>query len=129
MKRQDNTAVKVLLVDDEPNILIALEFLIKQLGYQVFTATNGDEALVAMQQHRPDVAVLDVMMPRMSGFDVAKKIRADESFDHSKIVFLTALGTQEDRFEGYGSGAEIYVTKPFNNEDLVNTIQELVEYG
>lgn len=129
MKRQDNAAVKVLLVDDEPNILIALEFLIKQLGYQVFTATNGDEALVAMQQHRPDVAVLDVMMPRMSGFDVAKKIRADESFDHSKIVFLTALGTQEDRFEGYGSGAEIYVTKPFNNEDLVNTIQELVEYG
>lgn len=129
MKRQDNAAVKVLLVDDEPNILIALEFLIKQLGYQVFTATNGDEALVAMQQHRPDVAVLDVMMPRMSGFDVAKKIRADESFDHSKIVLLTALGTQEDRFEGYGSGAEIYVTKPFNNEDLVNTIQELVEYG
>jgi len=129
MKRQDNAAVKVLLVDDEPNILIALEFLIKQLGYQVFTATNGDEALVAMQQHQPDVAVLDVMMPRMSGFDVAKKIRADESFDHTKIVFLTALGTQEDRFEGYGSGAEIYVTKPFNNEDLVNTIQELVEYG
>ena len=129
MKRQDNAAVKVLLVDDEPNILIALEFLIKQLGYQVFTATNGDEALVAMQQHQPNVAVLDVMMPRMSGFDVAKKIRADESFDHTKIVFLTALGTQEDRFEGYGSGAEIYVTKPFNNEDLVNTIQELVEYG
>lgn len=129
MNRQNNVAVKVLLVDDEPSILVALDFLVKQLGYQVFTATNGDEALEAMQKYQPNVAVLDVMMPRMSGFDVAKKIRANEDFDQTKIIFLTALGTQADRFEGYGSGAEIYVTKPFNNEDLVNTIKELVEYG
>lgn len=120
---------KVLLVDDEPHILVALEFLVQQQGYTVFKATNGAEALQAMQQHHPEVVVLDVMMPGMDGFEVARHIRQSEDFDQTRIIFLTAKGTQRDRFKGYESGGEIYITKPFDNEDLIHTINEVVEFG
>lgn len=126
MNRQ---SIKILLVDDEPNILIPLEFLVQQQGYQVIKATNGLEALAAVETHHPDIMVLDVMMPGMDGFEVARKIRENEDFDDLRIIFLTAKGTQQDRFAGYDSGGEIYITKPFDNEDLINTINELAEWG
>lgn len=126
---QENEIVRILLVDDEPNILTALEFLIQKEGYEVHKSINGEDALAMVEKYKPKVVVLDVMMPRMNGYDVAKRIRSNANFDQTQIIFLTARGTQDDRFEGYGSGAEIYLTKPFDNEELVNTIKELVEFG
>lgn len=120
---------KVLLVDDEPNILVALEFLVMQQGYDVITANDGEEGLELSIQHEPDIVVLDVMMPGMNGFEVARRIRELSALDHVRIIFLTAKGAQADRFEGYDSGGEVYITKPFDNEHLVNTINEVYEFG
>lgn len=120
---------KILLVDDEPNILIALEFLVRQEGYQVFKAHTGEEALRIITTHHPQIVVLDVMMPGMDGFEVARRIRSDETYEDTQIIFLTAKGTQEDRFRGYASGGEVYVTKPFDNKELINVINEAVEFG
>ena len=125
----DKTNTKVLLVDDEPNILIALEFLVKKEGYQAFKAENGEQALKAMASHQPHIVLLDVMMPEMDGFEVARSIRSNPEYDNTRIIFLTAKGTQEDRFKGYATGGEVYITKPFDNDDLINTINEVVEFG
>ena len=125
----DKTDTKVLLVDDEPNILLALEFLMKKEGYQVFKAENGEQALQAMANQNPNIVILDVMMPGMDGFEVARRIRTNSDYDNTHIVFLTAKGTQNDRFKGYATGGEIYLTKPFDNEELINTINEVVEFG
>lgn len=120
---------RILLVDDEPNILVALEFLVKKEGYQVYKAENGEQALKAMASSQPHIVILDVMMPGMDGFEVAHKIRTDSRYDDTRIIFLTAKGTQEDRFRGYATGGEIYITKPFDNDELINTINEVIEFG
>lgn len=125
----DKASTTVLLVDDEPNILVALEYLVKQAGYRVVKAQNGEQALSAMAEHRPAIVVLDVMMPGMDGFETARRIRSDEANEEVRIIFLTAKGTQEDRFRGYSNGGEVYLTKPFDNEELINTINEVVEFG
>lgn len=119
---------KVLIVDDEPNILIALEFLIRQEGYEVQKAKDGQQALQILNDFRPNVTILDVMMPRMDGFELAKRIRNQEELAETAIVFLTAKGTQEDRFTGYANGAEVYLTKPFDNQELIDTINELISH-
>ncbi|MEM0994150.1 MAG: response regulator [Bacteroidota bacterium] len=120
---------KVLLVDDEPNILVPLEFLMKQQGYQVEKAQNGIAALDKMKKDVPNIVILDVMMPGMTGFEVAKQIRAQPKFEDTRIVFLTAKGTPEDKMNGYSNGGEIYITKPFDNSDLVTKVNELIEFG
>jgi DNA-binding response OmpR family regulator len=125
----DKNQTKVLLVDDEPNILVALEFLVQKEGYQVFKAENGEQALHLMAAERPHIAVLDVMMPGMDGFELARRIRQDERFDHTTIIFLTAKNAPHDRAEGYDSGAEIYIAKPFDNDRLLLAINEAVEFG
>lgn len=126
---EDKTQTKVLLVDDEPNILVALEFLLKNEGYQVRKSLNGIEALKAMEQYIPNILVLDVMMPGMDGFEVAQKVRALPQYNNTRIIFLTAKGTQADRFKGYSNGAEVYLTKPFDNDEFISTINEVVEFG
>ena len=120
---------KILIVDDEPNILIALEFLLQKEGYKVFKASNGDEALESVDTHRPQIIVLDVMMPGIDGYEVAKTIRSKPENEEIRIVFLTAKGTTADKFTGYANGGEVYLTKPFDNEELVNVINEVVEFG
>lgn len=125
----DKKTVKVLLVDDEPGILAALDFLVRNEGYQVFTASNGEQALALAQEHLPRLIVLDVMMPGLDGFQTALRIRANPQLEDCRIIFLTAKGAAQDRRQGYDSGAEIYVTKPFDNEQLVNAINEMIEYG
>lgn len=122
-------STKVLLVDDEPHILVAIEFLLQKEGYQVSKAQDGEKALEAMQQLHPNIVLLDVMMPGIDGFEVAKRIRAMPKFEHTRILFLTAKGTQNDRFQGYATGGEVYITKPFDNAELINTINEVVEFG
>lgn len=123
------SATKILLVDDEPNILIALEFLFEQEGYIVEKAFDGIQALEKLVSFSPSIIVLDVMMPGLDGFEVARRIRMMEGFDEVRIVFLTAKGTTQDKRKGYGSGGEVYITKPFDNDELLRTVNEVVEYG
>ena len=122
MTTKKQPTAKILLVDDEPNILIALEFLMNQQGYTVETAKDGQTALKIMESFVPDVVLLDVMMPGMDGFEVAKKIRENSDLEKTQIIFLTAKGTKEDRQKGYKSGGEIYLIKPFNNEELIEAV-------
>lgn len=119
----------VLIVDDEPNILVALDFLLQKEGYEVLKASNGVEALEIIEKSPPVIVVLDVMMPEMDGFEVARRIRSNEDNQDIRIIFLTAKGTDADRFEGYDKGGEVYLTKPFDNEEFITTVNEVIEYG
>ena len=120
---------RVLLVDDEPNILTAVEFILKQQGLEIDKAMNGERALRKMDIFKPDIIILDVMMPGMSGFEVAKVIRSNPAYEDVRIIFLTAKGTMEDKMNGYANGGEIYLTKPFENSELISIINEVVEFG
>ena len=116
----------VLIADDEPNILISLEFLMKREGWQVSVARDGNEALAAIQDHRPDLVLLDVMMPGKTGYEVCAAVRADETLAGVKILMLTAKGRDTDVAQGLGVGADAYMTKPFSTRDLVAKIRELL---
>ena len=119
----------VLLVDDEPNIIIPVEFLIRQQGFQVTKVYNGLDALKAIANQCPDIIILDVMMPEMDGFEVARRIRENPDCQHVRIIFLTAKGTPSDRRHGYELGGEIYLTKPFDNDELVSIVTEMAAFG
>ena len=125
---QKKTA-KILLVDDEPNILVPIEFLMLQQGYEVRKAYSGQEALDILTGYKADVVVLDVMMPGIDGFEVARKIRKQANLRNTRILFLTAKGAEEDRMEGYSTGGEVYMTKPFDNDELVQVVSEILEFG
>ncbi len=120
---------KILLVDDEPNILVALEFLLKKEGYIVQKAFDGLQAIEKIDSFRPDIVILDVMMPGFDGFEVARRVRNIEGLEDTRIIFLTARGTQADKVKGYSTGGEYYLTKPFDNEELIGIVNELVEFG
>ena len=117
---------KVLVADDEPNILISLEFLMKREGYQVLMARDGHAALESIRRERPALVLLDVMMPGKSGFEVCQAVRADESLNGVKILMLTAKGRDTDRAQGLGLGADGYMTKPFATQDLAARVRELL---
>lgn len=120
---------KVLIVDDEPNIVLAVEFLLQREGYVTEKAFNGQQALETAIRFLPDIIILDVMMPGMTGFEVAQRIREQPALEYTKIVFLTAKGTQRDKETGYAKGAEAYMLKPFDNEELVTVVNEMHAYG
>lgn len=123
------TDTKIMIVDDEPNIVVAVQFLLDREGYQTEAAYDGRQALELCAEFKPDLIVLDVMMPGMDGFEVARLLRQSGQYDDLKIVFLTAKGTQRDKAAGYASGAEYYLVKPFDNDELVQTIREIILYG
>jgi DNA-binding response OmpR family regulator len=112
----------VLIADDEPNIVISLEFLLEQAGYQVLVAHDGQEALEAIQRQPPDLVLLDVMLPRLSGFDVCQKIRENPQWQHMRIVMLTAKGREVEISKGLALGANAYITKPFSTQELLAQI-------
>jgi DNA-binding response OmpR family regulator len=120
---------RVLIVDDEPNIVMAVEFLLQREGYRTEKAFNGFQALELASSFIPDIVVLDVMMPGLNGFEVAEKIRQQPELENTKIIFLTAKGTQRDKEIGYNKGAEAYMIKPFENEELVTVVNEMLAYG
>lgn len=120
---------KVLIVDDEPNIVTSLEYLMKKRGYEVSIARNGDEALALVESFLPDVVLLDVMMPRKSGYEVCQQIRERVDWQHIKIVMLSAKGREAEVNKGLSLGADTYVTKPFSNQDLIATIDGLLGDG
>jgi DNA-binding response OmpR family regulator len=117
---------RILIVDDEPNIVVPLEFLMKREGYEVAIAEDGQAALDAIAKRAPDLVILDVMLPRMSGFDVCRHIRADERWRGLKILMLTAKGRDSEMQKGLELGADAYVTKPFSTRDLVARIRTLL---
>ena len=117
---------RVLIADDEPNIVISLEFLMKREGYEVSVARDGHAALEAIVRERPDLVLLDVMMPGKSGFDVCQAVRADESLTTVKILILTAKGRDTDLAKGTALGADAYMTKPFSTKELAARVRELL---
>jgi two-component system alkaline phosphatase synthesis response regulator PhoP len=117
---------KVLIADDEPNIVISLEFLLRREGFEVLVAVDGEEALARARAERPDLVLLDVMMPRMNGFDVCQALRADRDLDGMRIVMLTAKGRDTEVSKGLALGADAYVTKPFSTKDLVQQVRSLL---
>ncbi len=117
---------RILIVDDEPNIVISLEFLMKREGFEVEVATDGEAALRALAENAPDLVLLDVMLPRMSGFEVCQKIRAHPGWRGIKVLILTAKGRDTEIAKGLGLGADAYVTKPFSTRDLVAQVKHLL---
>lgn len=117
---------KALIVDDEPNIVTALEFLLERRGYEVRVAANGDEAVALAESFRPDVMLLDVMMPKRSGYDVCQRVRARPDLQHVKIVMLSAKGREAEVSKGLALGADLYITKPFSTQELVERIDGLL---
>lgn len=119
---------KVLIVDDEPNIVKAIQYILSGEPVEVYTAADGESGLAKAMEIIPDVLVLDVMMPGLDGFSVAKKIREEEKLANVNILFLTAKGTSQDKMTGYDAGGEIYMVKPFDNDILLEKIRELLKY-
>ena len=117
----------VLIADDEPNILISLEFLLKRAGYQVSLARDGQQALEAIERERPALVLLDVIMPLKTGFEVCQAVRADDRLAATRILMLTAKGRDTDVAKGLALGADAYVTKPFSTKDLLQQVQALLE--
>ena len=117
---------KVLIVDDELNIVTALEFLLQRSGYDVMAAQNGEEALQRVESFAPDLVLLDVMMPRISGYEVCRRMRERPEWKHIKIVMLSAKGREAEVSKGVSLGADLYVTKPFSNIELVGKIGALL---
>ena len=121
------TPKKLLVADDEPNIVISLEYLMKREGYDVLVATDGNQALEAIQREQPAMVLLDVMMPGKTGFEVCQAVRADPALDGVRILMLTAKGRETDVGKGLALGANAYMTKPFSTRELVQKVAELLE--
>jgi DNA-binding response OmpR family regulator len=119
-------ASKILIADDEPNIVTSLEFLMRRQGHETRVARDGDEALAEVESFRPDLVLLDVMLPRRDGFEVCQKLRAD-GWDELRIVMLTAKGRDVEIEKGLAVGADAYITKPFSTGDLVARVASLLE--
>ena len=120
---------KVLIVDDEPHIRLLLEQTLDELedlGVELLTAKNGGEALELVRSERPQVVLLDVMMPVMNGFDVCRKIKDDAELASTYVVLLTAKGQEFDRVSGAAAGADVYVTKPFDPDDVLARTAEVL---
>ena len=118
--------MKILIADDEPHIVTALEFLLRASGYEVEVARNGDEALALVRSARPQLVLLDVMMPLRSGYEVCREIRARPEVARTKVVMLSAKGGQGDVAKGLEAGADLYITKPFSNRELLDRIRQLL---
>jgi DNA-binding response OmpR family regulator len=117
---------RILIADDEPNIVISLEYLMKRAGYEVSVARDGQEAIDAIRRERPSLVLLDVMMPKKSGFDVCQELRADDAVKDTLVLMLTAKGRDTDVDKGLGVGADAYMTKPFSTKELVAKVHEML---
>jgi DNA-binding response OmpR family regulator len=118
--------VKVLIADDEPNIVTSLEFLMRSCDYEVRVARDGEEALRLAQEFLPDLLLLDVMMPQCDGFEVCRRMRRNPATRRVRILMLTAHGRDAEIERGLALGADAYVTKPFSNKELVAKVRGLL---
>lgn len=120
---------KILIADDEVNIVISLEFLMKREGFEVVLAADGEEAIAKIREEMPDLVLLDVMMPRKTGFEVCQEVRSDPSLQDIKILMLTAKGRDTEVAKGMALGADAYMTKPFSTHELVERVKALLGLG
>ncbi len=117
-------AYKILVADDEPVIVRLMEFILARQGHEMLVAVNGEEALQKIRAHHPDLALLDIMMPRIDGYEVAQQLRADPETSRLPIIMLSAKAQEEDIRRGAEVGVDAYVTKPFSPEHLVQVVNE-----
>ena len=120
-------AKEILIVDDEPNIVVPIQFLMEQQGYKVMVAERGEDALDLIYQYKPDLVLLDIMLPGIDGYEVCEIVRLNPNFRKVKIIFLTAKDREEEIAKGLALGADDYITKPFSNTELVAKVKELLE--
>lgn len=116
----------VILIEDERNIIEAISFILSRDGWEVRTHSNGHDAVEVVRMRSPDLIVLDVMLPGKSGFDILQEIRADDELKHTPVLMLTARGQDKDREMAERAGADRYMTKPFSNAEVLETVRELV---
>ena len=117
------SALRILIADDEPNIVISLEYLLQREGYRVLVARDGQEALDTLRAAPPDLVLLDVMLPGVSGFDVCQKIRENPAWNGIRVLMLTAKGRDVEMSKGMALGADAYITKPFSTKELLAQIR------
>ena len=120
-------AKEILIVDDEPNVVVPIQFLMEQQGYRVMVAETGEDALDLICQYKPDLVLLDIMLPGIDGYEVCEIIRLDPNCRDVKIFFLTAKGREVEIAKGLALGADAYITKPFSNTELVAKVKELLD--
>jgi len=120
-------AKEILIVDDEPNIVVPIQFLMEQQGYRVMIAERGEDALDLIYQYKPDLVLLDIMLPGIDGYEVCEIVRLNPNFRKVEIIFLTAKGHEEEIAKGLALGADADITKPFSNTELVAKVKELLE--
>jgi len=121
-----STTKKILVVDDDPYILLSLEFLMKKNGFDVMVARNGTEALEIVEKQVPDIVLLDIMMPDVDGYAICKHIKSSKKLKEAKVVFMSAKSKETDIQKGYDLGASLYVTKPFSTRQLLKQVQDLI---
>lgn len=117
---------KILIVDDEPNIVLSLDYLVRKKGFIPFIARNGTEALQITRSEIPDLVILDIMMPDIDGYEVCRILRSEELFSNTKIIFLSAKSSKEDIQRGLSLGANLYITKPFSTKQIMQEIVKLL---
>ena len=117
---------KILIVDDEPNIVMTLEYTFKKSNYEVFIARDGQEALDILKTNFPDVIILDIMMPMVDGYATLEQIRKDDNLQHTKVMFLSAKNKESDIEKGLALGADAYMTKPFSIKKVVEKVEVLL---
>jgi DNA-binding response OmpR family regulator len=122
-----NQTPKILIVDDEPNIVVPLQFLMEQNGFDVRIADTGEAAIDMIARFCPDLVLLDIMLPGVNGLEVCQMLREDPDRKDTKIILVSALGRDVDIAKGMAMGADAYVTKPFSNRDIVNRVKELLK--
>jgi len=117
---------QILIVDDEPSIIVPLQFLMEQNGYEVAVAFSGEEAMETIAENPPDLILPDIMLPIIDGFEVCQRVRENPAWNHIRIVLLTAMGSDANVAKGLALGADAYITKPFSNSEVVAKVNELV---
>ena len=124
-----STLQKILIVDDEPNILLSLEFLLKKNGYEVYIARDGEEALHIAEEKQPELIILDIMMPKVDGYEVCEKVKNQDGdvITVPKVIFLSAKSKEVDIEKGYEVGADMYISKPFSTRNLVKSVKEILQ--
>ncbi|MBN3041241.1 MAG: response regulator [Candidatus Omnitrophica bacterium] len=120
-------ARKILIVDDEPNIVKVLESRLKSQGYDIIIAGDGQTGLEAFQKYKPDLVILDVMLPKKDGYQVCRELKSTPTGENTPVVMLTAKGEVEDMQSGLEKGADVYITKPFDSESLIGIVKGLLQ--
>ena len=118
---------KILIVDDEPSIIVPLQFLMEQNGYETTVAFSGEEAMESIETDPPDLILLDIMLPIIDGFEVCQRVREKPELDHVRIVMITAMGSEANIAKGMALGADAYITKPFSNAAVVEKVKNLLQ--